>query len=438
MDLDSPRHGVFAVAGLAMPRAGWFRNLSQWCTAGSIPVRFVKCLSVAELRSYLEDGSALSAALIDGSLPGLDRDLLHVAREASCPVVVVGFQKRADWVGLGAAGTLDASFDQDALMSALRSYAKVSAPLHPPRLAPAPDPGRPEGRLVAVCGPGGSGSSTVAIALAQGLGQTYAVLLADLARRAEQGMLHDVGEVAPGIAELTDAFRLGEPTRDAVRAMAFWIPQRNYHLLLGLRKPAGWTSLPPRAFHAALGGMRSAFDVVVADIDADLEGESQCGSMDVEERNLMSRSSVAQADAIFVVGQPGMKGIHALARTICEVAAAGAEPRRVIAVCNAAPRNPKLRSELNRTTAKLVEASLGQGASEIGSLLFLPRRDLEATMRDCTALPGALVDPLARAAAATFGRTSDAPSAMSGPRRVRAGHLGHRSSSPSLLAGREP
>src|SRR5205085_729703 len=80
---------------------------------------------------------------------------------------------------------------------------------------PAAAPGPWRGRLIAVTGPGGTGASVAAIALAQGLGSDVRygglVLLADLALNADQAMLHDARDVVPGVQELVEAHRNGEP-----------------------------------------------------------------------------------------------------------------------------------------------------------------------------------------------------------------------------------
>src|SRR5439155_6990255 len=83
--------------------------------------------------------------------------------------------------------------------------------------------------VVAVTGPGGTGASTAAIALAQGLAidrrRRARVLLADLCLRSEQAMLHDVKEVGPGLFELVDAHRFGNLAAAEVRALAFTIAE---------------------------------------------------------------------------------------------------------------------------------------------------------------------------------------------------------------------
>ncbi len=138
------------------------------------------------------------------------------------------------------------------------------------------------GRLIAVTGRGGTGSSTVAMALAQGLADDarYAgmVVLADCSLDADLALLHDARDIVPGIQELVEVHRAGRPSPDEIRQLTFAVANRNYHLVLGLRRHRDWAALRPRALEAAIDGLRRTFRMVVADADPDLEGEDQCGS----------------------------------------------------------------------------------------------------------------------------------------------------------------
>src|SRR5206468_4246056 len=98
------------------------------------------------------------------------------------------------------------------------------------------------------------------------------------------------GDVVPGIQELVEAHRNGAPSTVEVRSLTFDVVDRGYHLLLGLRRHRDWVSIRPRAFDAALDGLRIAYKAVVADLHADFEGDNECGSLDVEERNLFARA----------------------------------------------------------------------------------------------------------------------------------------------------
>ena len=185
------------------------------------------------------------------------------------------------------------------------------------------------GRLVAVTGDGGAGTSTVAMALAQGLarlpGNTGSVVLADLAGCGDLAMYHDVRDVMPGLQELVEAHRSTTPSRAVVRRLLFDIDERGYSLLLGLRRSRDWTALRPRALDAAVESLRASFRAVVADVRPEFDGEAETGSVDLEERNGPSRVAVVGADVVVVCGDASLKGIHALIRTERDVLGVGVE-----------------------------------------------------------------------------------------------------------------
>ncbi|MEJ7765384.1 MAG: hypothetical protein WKF86_07800 [Acidimicrobiales bacterium] len=421
----------WVVLGLAPARCAWFGQLAHWATAGTVPVELLRCQSVEELRARLAGPRPVSAALVDAAVPGLDRDLLS-GGPSRCPVVVVGGRDDR-WSRLGAAAVLDPAFNPIGLLDALAAVAR-------PVVEADRVPGEPEdmsllvpatGGMVAVCGTGGSGTSTVAVALAQGLaagaGQgalPVPVVLADLCRRADQAMLHDVRDVLVGTQELVEAHRSGSPEVGHVRAHCLPVPARGYDLLLGLRQPRAWAALRPRAVAAAIDGLRRSYGTVVADIEGDLEGEAESGSVEVEERHALARTAVQGADVVLVVGSPGLHGIHGLARLVHEVVGLGVHPMRILPVVSQAPKRPGPRAELTAALAQLCATPTGQPAPP----LLLPARKVDEAFRDGSPLPDALATATAKAASAVAAR---APVLQHGeaidpqaPRLVRPGSLG--------------
>jgi len=394
----------YVLLGLASVRSAWFREVSRWSNSATLPIEFVKAMSLAEVQARLGSGRAFSALLVDDAIPGFDRDVIDLAREAGCAVVVVdgGRGGAHRWSELGASATLPAEIDPAALLQILSQVARPVSHTEASSTidhAPAEPLGYRAG-LVAVTGPGGTGASTVAIGLAQGLARdprgTSMVCLADLALDGELAMLHGSPDVVPGLLELVDAFRLGAPTSDEVRSLTWSVEVRGYQLLLGLRRHRDWTSLRPRALGAALDGLRRSFRLVVADVDADLEGERATGSMDVEERNVLARTAIAQADLVVIVGTPGMKGLHSLLRVTRDVLDHGVPGDRVVPVLNRSAKSPRARAELTRAFGQLLDASAG--AVDVPSPLHLAeRRHLDLALRDGSRLPDPWLAPLSRA-----------------------------------------
>jgi MinD-like ATPase involved in chromosome partitioning or flagellar assembly len=435
----------YVLLGLARPRADWFRRVGQWATSAVIPAEFVRCVSSEELRARLASARPFSALLIDGDLPALDRDLVAEAAERGCAVLVVDAGGDRDWRGLGAAGVLSEGFGRDELLETLAAHAQMvggavveEGVVADDGLAATP------GRLIAVTGPGGTGASTAAIALAQGLASgdggladagrpgakeqtpsAPSVLLADLARTADQAMLHDSRVLVPGVQEVVEAHRTSLPSRDHLRDQTFDVPARGYRLLLGLRRPRHWVAIRPRALEATLDSLQRLTDVVVADVEADVEGEAETGSVDVEERNLLARATLARADAVLVVGDTSMKGLYSLVRLIGELLGFGVPVDRIVPVLNRASRNPRVRAELTTSFAELLRSTVGAGGDALPAPTHLPERRVDEALRDGVALPKPLPQTLARAVAAVLDRAAVRPRSPSGPtpERIAPGSL---------------
>lgn len=401
----------FVVVGLAPARAEWFRSVAHWCNAASLPAEFVKCVSVEQVRALVRGGRPVSAVLVDGAVAGLDRELADVG----VPVIVVDDGRGRDWLALGVAAVLPARFGPDHLLDALKGHAarvgSASASVDAPdRSAPGQ---RERGQVVAVCGPGGTGASTLAIALAQSLpGPT---LLADLCLHAEQSMLHDARDVTPGVQELVDAFRSGRAA--PAPSFAFRVEERGYDLLLGLRQARHWPALRPRSFEAAFEAVRAGWATVVCDTDADTEGEKDAGSLDVEDRNVMARTALGRADAVVVVGLPGMKGIHSLLRVVHGLIAFGVGARRIVPVVNRAPRSLRARSEIGRALAGLVGVPLA-------APVFVPERRVDDLLRDGGRLPPVLCAPLSSACLAVLESVEPRRTTSPQPELITPGSLG--------------
>jgi MinD-like ATPase involved in chromosome partitioning or flagellar assembly len=408
----------YVVLGLARARAAWFAQVARWATAAALPIDFVKTVSGEEVRARLRSGRPFSALLVDGGLAALDRDLIDLAGRTGCAVIAVddGRSTRS-WRDLGVAAVLSADVERGVLLDALRAVAQPIArrddSAAPPDTVEAV-PARWRGRSVAVTGSGGAGRSTLAMALAAGLAadprDTGLVVLADLALHAQLALLHDAGDVVPGVVELAEAYRGTALDAAEVRSMCFSVPGRGYDLLLGLRRHRDWTALRPRALAVALDGLRRAYRVVVSDVDPDVEGEAECGSLDVEDRNLLARTVLRGAEIVLVVGLPGLGGVHAQLRVVRELVEFGIAGTRIVPVVNRAPRGPRQRAELSATLAGPLLAAACPGVTLASTPIFVPEgRRLDELVRDGAPLPAQIVRPVTGAVRALLDRTPELP-----------------------------
>lgn len=493
-----PRYVVLA---LASPRATWLRTVAQWAQASAIPVQLVKCVSAEELCARLATNRPFSAVVVDANLPALDRDLIDSARQAGSAVIVVEDRRsRRSWASLGASAVLVGAFDQSDLVAVLRQHAP---PIPDPEIGGAgtledamlassgraPSSAAHSAIVVAVCGSGGVGTSTLAMALAQGLADREVppdphdppvgygnarlpalaardktthgwspqdnkifrnvepplgyeersagtVLLVDMARRADQSLLHDARDVVPGIQELVEAHRNAKLGPAQVRSLTFDIEQRGYHLLLGLRRACDWAGIRRRAFEAAFASVLGAYGAVVCDIDSDFETERDGGSADVEDRNVMALTALSTADVVVAVGLPGVKGAHSLIRLLRDLAGAGVAADRVVPVFNRAPKSGRTKGELAAVLTQL--ADLGPRGSDRprdrhqgpASPIFVPERTIDEMAGHAARLPSVVVDPLVASVHAVLQRSdrlqrSEGPTDQSGePRRILPGSLG--------------
>lgn len=416
--------GRYVLLVTASARSSWPSALSRLATTGAAPIEVVRCVSLAEVKTRLDGGRPFSAVVLDASMPGADRDLADRAQQAGAVLVLVddGRVERV-WEATGAAAVLPLSFDRHQLLDALTTHAvavrRVEAtappePIEPPATGP----------LFAVTGPGGTGASTVSIALAQAIADAgQRCVLADLRLDASLAMLHGTPDVAPGVPELLDACRVAMPDAASVIGLTFAVVDRGYDLLLGLRRHRDWTLVRRRATDAALGALRATYHCVVAEIDPDWEGVERTGAPEVEERNTLARSALAAAAVVLVVGRPGLAGIHALVRTVGAAIDEGAEPSRLVPVVNQAPRHPRARAEIQRAVADLSQPVLGR-SGDLPPVVFVPhRRATEACHRDGKRLPAPIGQGLWRAVAAVTALVGDRP-APPLPQLVVPGSLG--------------
>jgi hypothetical protein len=183
--------------------------------------------------------------------------------------------------------------------------------------------------------------------------------------------------------------------------MLFHVDRRGYSLLLGMPRPRVWTALSGRGIEFGLDGLRGAFRWVVADVTAEFDGEPETGSIDLEERNALARSTVLDASCVVVVGDATLRGLRSIPRIGRDLVELGVPLDRILAVVNRFGGSRRHRAEIHDALSAL-------GLSEVtraSSALVLPeRRDLETIHANVDPMPDRLVGPLTSAVEAVVAR----------------------------------
>jgi hypothetical protein len=358
--------GRYVFLLLAPPGAAWVGPLRRRLAAAAWPTELVLCAHSHEACALLASGRRHSALLVDAGAK-LDADLTDAAEAAGTPVIACGPDSgRLELSPVGAAPAQSIR----PVPRGDRLPAWVAELLNR-----ATGPACPGGRLVGVCGPGGTGASVVAMAVAQGLSPGNDLLVADFARRSHQSLLHHISPGASGLLDLVARLRGRRLSSSEVRAATLAVDGQSYRLLPGPFRPQHWATVRPRMFDNALNSLRAAFGLVIADITGDFEGEVETGSLEVEERNHPARRVVLGADLVVLVGGAGRTTRHATADTRDRLGALGVETARILVCANRA-------------------STAGQG------ILLLP----EVGLNEDGPLPASLVVPLKQAVMAGLRR----------------------------------
>lgn len=406
---------TYTILGLGRPRSLWFTSLTSWANSGALPASVTKCVSVGEVRQRLNSLQTFSVLLIEDSLLLSDVGLIEAAKVADVPVIVIGATSQDERV----AAHLPFDFSPSLLLNTLASNARVLSADVENVSAIVEEFASWRGKLITVCGPGGTGASTTAMAIAQGLGARNldggSVLLADLTRNTELAMLHDLTVSRTCIEDVIELHRVRKPDSDEIRSKAIGLADRGYYLLPGVLKQSSWASMSMMAIDNTLAGLQRSFLHVVADVTADFEGEEVAGSIDIEERNALARMAATDSDLVVAVGHASTKGVHSLSRTIRELLALGVDAERIMPVVTLAPKSPLMKSEINRALAVLADSD------ELAGAVFA-NVDPDPSVRDGIALPKKHAASMAASVEAFLTRLRD--SRRSEPEPIALGSIG--------------
>ena len=395
----------YRLLGLATPRAAWFRDLSRWATNAALPVEFVKCVALEELPRPVGLGSGVLGGRWSMPVwPALDRDLVDARPRGRRRGHRGRRRPRPPRLGLARrrCGAARAVRPGSAARRADRGRPAGPRPRARGRLHGRPRPGR--------AGAGGWSPSPVpAVAARRRWPWPWPRASPRRPRQAghgaagrprpprRPGLLHDAGDVVPGVQELVEAHRAGTPTIDEVRRLAFDVDGPRL-------RPAARPAPPPGLDRAAASGRRRprstacqrSYRLVVADVDPDVEGDDEVGSVDVEDRNVLARTAPPGPTWSSWWRRPRRRAA-APGRDPRRLHRVGVDPDRMLPVITRAPRRAMARAEiagaiaaLAATSARRVVGSQGRSAPRVRRR---PARPRPARAAPAWPLPRAIVTP---------------------------------------------
>ena len=258
---------------------------------------------------------------------------------------------------------------------------------------------REAGHIIAVVGPGGVGTSTIAMALAQGLSQMgESSLLVDARLRGEQAFLNDARSNAVGISDLIRASRISHLERRDLDPYLEWVSTRGYFLLKSGRTRRDWLGWDQDSICSALETLTGNFKYLVIDVGCDFEGSSDTGSTDIESRNLFGRISIARSSLVVLVGTDDTKGIFSLASINREISLSELTKSPSLFVMNRCESSRLKRAMDQQELIRILSASANpkeprtdRGQAEV---IYIPSRHIDSIIADVLALPRWMVEPL--------------------------------------------
>jgi len=351
------------VLTLAHPRARWSRRLTSWATTGALDLQHQPCLTVAEVRRRIGDGS-IRAVLADGRLSHDDSDLCAVADSAGVALIRVDAETGATPGSPSAPRpSLASDFGPDDLLAVLPEISPDRPPIPPSR---APVTHR-SGRVVAVTGSGGTGVSTTAALLAVGSRRPdRSVLLVDLSVGADQALLNGLAEVVPGLGQaMTDDRRLGRDLPDCVHRCA-----GGFDLVPGA--PFGrQVDLEPGPLRRMVGVAGAAYDETILDLSPAALLMLALSPAPAEDAPLFP-------DRVVVVARPDVSGLHRLCRLLSDLGDVGGRDR--VIVLNGVTPRPRPSGSVITGTRRLLAAA---GLDPDGPIMAgRHRRGLRGRLRD--------------------------------------------------------
>ena len=301
----------------------WVRDLNRWSNGSVIHFEFMVLLSMQELDIICQNHKGPVTVLVDASNTNA---VEHLNTNGPCKkirTIVVQSSKGSSQHFFAGIDTITYPFTPEEISETLTwpsTQALKITETHPPResadfesipqyVETESNPSA-KAKVIGVLGVGGSGSSTLAMSIAQVLAETSKVVLVDFCCDADLSMYHDIDRSLPSLTELITAARQSSMTVRQLRTFCIPVIGRNYFLLPGAKRQDETLLWRSRALEDILAILQTEFEFVVCDLDGSFRSSQVIQAASAEATTLASEVVVAHADAIVITMSNDLRGIH--------------------------------------------------------------------------------------------------------------------------------
>lgn len=167
----------------------------------------------------------------------------------------------------------------------------------------------PLGVAIGVLGVGGSGTSTISMALAQSFAGDNRVNLVDLIVEGSQRMYHDIDVVQPGMAEAIAGSRLINVGDEYFERFKVPILERGYLLMLSVSHQSQLEAFRRSDLAGAIRTIKRTSDITIFDLDADFT-ESSIRDRSSTTSSSPTEEALAELDGVLVIVNEDYRSLH--------------------------------------------------------------------------------------------------------------------------------
>ncbi len=329
----------------------WLRELSQWVNGSLIDASLNVVLSAQDLEETLEQESGPVVILIDASNKKFDELLWERKNDRKIRVIIVGDSKTQNQPR-GYFEIIEYPFNAtqflefatinsreitepktnipnsepeisknldnlpNARFSSIYDMLRKNSPSTKSAESQTKTPTTGHAKFIGIIGVPGSGSSTLAMALAQDLGSEVAVLLVDLRADGDLAMYHDIDRSAPALGELMAlAMKSGITTRH-LRNFYQPVMTRNYQLIAGVKRQEEILTFRPNHMTTLFEVLKREFDFVIFDLDSSLRSPKLLDAFSDSATTIATETSLNWLDSVAITMTQDLKGIHSGLRLV--------------------------------------------------------------------------------------------------------------------------